>query len=180
MAIATGSSLLHVGGAFSSVSGEIRSGLAAWREQTLVTGPVQGPFCAGQVVSVPFVANGTFGQANQFQVELSNSLGSFNNPLTIGTMPGTTSGTIVANLPIGTTQGSAYRLRVSSTLPMFNGVDNGQALQIDEPAVWYFDGDGDGDGDLLIDSLSCSQPQGYVDNDSLLFCGQRTPVGIFH
>src|ERR1035438_10495353 len=64
-------------------------------EIDILTGTITGsPFCAGSVVSVPFIAKGYYGGANVFTAQLSNSTGSFASPVNIGTLTAIWSGTI--------------------------------------------------------------------------------------
>ncbi|MFY7908867.1 MAG: 3-coathanger stack domain-containing protein [Emticicia sp.] len=69
--------------------------------------------CAGSNVDVTFTTTGTFNGLNQFQVELSDSSGSFSNPVLIGTT--NTVGTLSCLIPQNTVEGSKYLIRVSST-----------------------------------------------------------------
>ncbi len=80
-----------------------------------------GPYCPGQAISVPFTANGTFNAGNTFTAQLSNSAGSFVSPVVIGTLSGTTSGVINANIPLGTAIGSNYQIRVVANSPNTTG-----------------------------------------------------------
>lgn len=98
-----------------------------------VTGTIIGsPFCAGNSVSVPFTTNGTFSSGNVFTAQLSNSSGSFVSPTTLGTLTSTTSGTISGTIPVNTSNGAAYRVRVVSSNPVITGIDNGTNLVIYE------------------------------------------------
>lgn len=80
-----------------------------------------GPYCPGQAVSVPFTATGTFNAGNTFTAQLSNSAGSFVTPVVIGTLSGTSSGVINANIPLGTAAGSNYQIRVVANSPSTTG-----------------------------------------------------------
>lgn len=98
---------------------------------TITTGTIAGsPFCAGAAVSVPFTITGTFNAGNVFTAQLSNASGSFASPVSIGTLSGTSGGTILATIPAGTATGTGYRIRVVSSNPAFNGTDNGTNLTI--------------------------------------------------
>jgi PKD repeat protein len=92
---------------------------------TITTGTISGsPFCAGATVSVPFTITGVFTGGNVFTAQLSNASGSFASPVNIGTLAGTSSGTITATIPPGTATGSGYRIRVVSSAPSVTGTDN--------------------------------------------------------
>ncbi|MER0442638.1 3-coathanger stack domain-containing protein, partial [Emticicia sp. W12TSBA100-4] len=69
--------------------------------------------CAGSNVDVSFTTTGTFNGVNQFQVELSDTSGSFAAPVLIGTT--NTTGTLNCTIPQNTLEGSKYLIRVAST-----------------------------------------------------------------
>jgi hypothetical protein len=101
-------------------------------------------FCAGSPISIPFIAIGTFNAGNIFTAQLSNANGSFVSPVAIGTMLGTISGSIGASIPLNTTGGSGYRIRVMSSGPATIGSDNGSDLMIQPTVDYYLDSDADG------------------------------------
>lgn len=84
-------------------------------------------------VNVPFtVLGGSLNSANVFTAELSDASGSFASPVVIGTLAGTTDGTIIGTIPYTTAGGTAYRIRVvSSDFPIVGG-DNGTDLIVDQ------------------------------------------------
>jgi len=88
--------------------------------------------CAGSPINVTYNANSTFSASNTFTAQLSNSAGSFASGVTnIGTLSSTSaSGTINAFIPAITPNGSAYRIRVASDMPISFGTDNGNDLFI--------------------------------------------------
>ncbi|HKR06703.1 MAG TPA: T9SS type A sorting domain-containing protein [Bacteroidia bacterium] len=93
-------------------------------------------YCAGSSITVPYTKYGTFNgpglfsPANVFTAQLSDSSGSFANPVNIGSVTSTQSGNIAANIPAGTLPGDHYRIRViSSNLPV-TGSDNGSDIII--------------------------------------------------
>ncbi len=69
--------------------------------------------CAGSNVDVSFTTTGTFNPANQFQVQLSASNGSFEFPTVIGST--NTAGTVSCTIPLNTPEGSNYLIRVISS-----------------------------------------------------------------
>ncbi|MBI1316938.1 T9SS type A sorting domain-containing protein [bacterium] len=76
------------------------------------------PGCTGNnALNVPFVASG-FGAGNVFTAELSDAMGSFANPLDIGTVSGTANGVINAMIPFNLVQGSSYMVRIRSSNPV--------------------------------------------------------------
>ncbi|WP_111707883.1 GEVED domain-containing protein [Lutibacter citreus] len=88
-------------------------------------------YCSGASVSVPFTITGTFTAGNVFTAQLSDASGSFASPVAIGTLTTTTDGIpISATLPIGTSIGAGYRIRVVSSTPVASGTDNGSDISI--------------------------------------------------
>jgi hypothetical protein len=97
--------------------------LAVIRDGSIERGPVDpGPYCAGDSIFIPFVANGNFADTNRFVAELSDAKGSFSSTTILGSYEGSNSGTITCKLSdIGVKSGSRYRIRVRSTSPeVFN------------------------------------------------------------
>src|ERR1017187_1387775 len=87
-------------------------------------GAIGNTFCAGATVSVPYNAQGIFSSSNVFTAQLSNPNGDFSIPTSIGTQPGNISGTITATIPTLTNAGSAYKIRVIASIPLFIGTVN--------------------------------------------------------
>ncbi|CAN5260950.1 hypothetical protein BH09BAC1_BH09BAC1_26480 [soil metagenome] len=90
---------------------------------TLTTGTISaGPYyvsgSTGASISVPYTAQGTYGGGNTFTAQISDASGSFASPIGIGSITGSTSGTIAATLPPGTASGTGYRIRVVSSSPV--------------------------------------------------------------
>lgn len=75
-------------------------------------GSLSSANCTGTNFSVPFQAN--FTPNNNFRVELSDAVGNFNNPISIGT--GTIS-PITAQIPNTITSGTGYKIRIVSDNP---------------------------------------------------------------
>jgi hypothetical protein len=69
--------------------------------------------CAGSSVDVTFATSGAFNDVNQFQVELSDSSGSFTKPILIGTT--NSIGTLTCLIPQNTPEGTKYLIRVISS-----------------------------------------------------------------
>jgi hypothetical protein len=88
-------------------------------------------YCVGATVSIPFTANcGVFNAGNVFTAQLSNATGSFSSPVSIGTLSGTSSGTVVATIPSNSVAGSAYRVRVIASSPSLTASDNGTNITL--------------------------------------------------
>jgi hypothetical protein len=69
--------------------------------------------CAGSSIDISFSTSGNFSQVSQFQVQLSDANGSFQNPTTIGTS--NTTGTVSCFVPSNTAEGTNYLIRVASS-----------------------------------------------------------------
>lgn len=77
----------------------------------------------------------TFSSGNIVFAELSDAFGSFQNPIVIGAVSTTSdTGTIICQLPTGLTNSTGYKVRLRSTLPALNGVQNSSELTIESPA----------------------------------------------
>jgi hypothetical protein len=108
------------------------TGVSATLSTTSVTG---APFCvsstSGASATVDYSGTGGFAPGNIFSAELSDATGSFASPVTIGTLSGNAlTGTINATIPVGTTIGSSYRIRVVASAPSTTGSDNGSDLSV--------------------------------------------------
>jgi Secretion system C-terminal sorting domain len=86
--------------------------------------------CAGVNISVPFTINGLYNSGNVFRLQLSNAVGSFAAPVNIGNFNGAIGGTIAANIPAATVQGSGYRVRIMSTSPIVTSAINASNITI--------------------------------------------------
>ncbi|MCU0430926.1 MAG: PKD domain-containing protein, partial [Cytophagaceae bacterium] len=84
----------------------------------------------GASVVVPFSTRGNFQSNNTFLVQLSDKDGSFSNPTVLGNYPGSAVGSVNAVIPANTPWGTGYRIRVVSTAPVINGMDNGTDIRI--------------------------------------------------
>lgn len=82
--------------------------------------------CAGSTFNVNFTTTGAFNPANQFDVQLSDANGTFDNPVIIGSTPA--AGVAVCTIPITISVGSNYRIRVVSTNQILTGGINGSNL----------------------------------------------------
>ncbi len=96
----------------------------------ITTASVINTQCAGTTLTISYTTTQTANVGNTFTAQLSNAVGSFANPVNIGVLNATTSGTIATLIPANTLAGSAYRIRVVSSSPFAIGSDNGQNITI--------------------------------------------------
>ncbi|MBP7496481.1 MAG: hypothetical protein KA792_02295 [Bacteroidales bacterium] len=101
-------------------------------------------FCLEGSLSVPFTVTGVFNPGNTFTAQLSDAAGSFTSPTDIGSLAGTTDGTISATIPLGTPVGSGYRIRVIADNPATIGTDNGSNLTVTAGSVYKYRSAGSG------------------------------------
>ena len=85
--------------------------------------------CEKTSISVPFSVSGNFVAGNIFTAQLSDNLGSFTNSLSIGSIAGISSGSILCRIPSGIS-GNGYRIRIVSSSPIYNGNNNGSNISI--------------------------------------------------
>ncbi|RYE12395.1 MAG: hypothetical protein EOP51_31640, partial [Sphingobacteriales bacterium] len=79
-----------------------------------------------------FTAVDIFGSGNIYTAELSDASGNFSSPVTLGTLTSNSSGNIQGIIPLNTTSGNAYRVRVRSSSPVVNSMSNTTNLVINQ------------------------------------------------
>ncbi|MBX2981031.1 MAG: hypothetical protein KF905_17210, partial [Flavobacteriales bacterium] len=129
-----------------------------------VNGPPGNAICAGESFSMNFSSESPSVNGHPFTAQLSNASGSFASPVTIGTEPVATVGSIICTIPANTPQGSGYRVRMVYAAPSLSSLNNGSNITISEPTTWYADEDGDGLGNPEVSQEACTQPSGFVGN----------------
>lgn len=99
---------------------------------TITTGALAPlEYCTGTTITVDYTATGTFTGANVFSCELSDGSGSFASPTIMGGIASTAlSGSFGATFPVGTPDGTGYRIRVTSNSPAVAGTDNGANITL--------------------------------------------------
>jgi hypothetical protein len=101
---------------------------------TLGTSAVIDPFylSANAVItpSVNFTTDIIFNPGNVFTAEISDVTGSFASPTVIGTLNSQTPGAISSTIPNNLSDGTGYRIRVTSSDPATVGTDNGTDLEV--------------------------------------------------
>lgn len=96
----------------------------------LTTGSVLSSICEGSTFDVPFNNPKDLKAGNVYTVELSNATGDFSSPTVIGTLnSNSANGIISATMPTGIS-GSAYRVRVVSSMPQLTGERNDSDIEI--------------------------------------------------
>ncbi len=91
-----------------------------------------GQFCAGDSLAIPFTVTPGFENNNWFIAELSDALGTFQNPVKLDSVEGKESGDIHSIIPRDTHYGINYRFRVISTQEGMSLSDNGNDIQVNE------------------------------------------------
>lgn len=86
-------------------------------------------FCKGSPIAITFSASG-FKSNNVFTAQLSNKFGSFASPVTLGTLTGSTGGTITANIPASQVAGTGYKIRILTSSPAGVGPTTGTSLTV--------------------------------------------------
>lgn len=104
------------------------------------TGAIAGsPFCVTSsatdnvTVDFTYATGSSFGSGScTFTAQLSDETGSFASPISLGTVSSDESGSqsISGTIPVGTTSGTGYRIRVVSDVPDITGSDNGSDIEI--------------------------------------------------
>ncbi|HRG57304.1 MAG TPA: T9SS type A sorting domain-containing protein [Bacteroidia bacterium] len=113
--------------------------VAKSQAQSISTLPLTNTsICEGDNINISFSVNGIFNPGNTFVAELSDNIGGFGSPTNIGSILGTGSGNISATIPLGTLQGSAYRIRVKGTNPAVIGSNNGSDITINSLPIVSF------------------------------------------
>jgi len=81
-------------------------------------------------LNISYFSGFDFDAGNTFTMQLSDSSGDFTTPVDIGSISGTTSGSIFCLIPMITPTGTHYRIRVIADQPGIIGYDNGNDITI--------------------------------------------------
>jgi hypothetical protein len=103
-------------------------------QDNVITVSGQPEWCRRASYTINFTATGTYPTGNIFTAQLSNPSGDFSTFTNVGTLTGTTSGSIVATLPNGVAAGTGYRLRVVSSNPSLSNMPS-MAVAISETCL---------------------------------------------
>jgi hypothetical protein len=102
--------------------------------QTISVGnPAGAPFCTGATINFNFTITGVFTSGNTFTAQLSDASGSFASPVSVGTVIGTTSGTMFVNIPAGTPSGAGYVMRIVSNAPVITSSNTTASFSVTSP-----------------------------------------------
>ena len=100
----------------------------------LITGTISTQLCRGTGgYSVPFTYGTTaYFTGTTFTAQLSDATGGFSSPVNLQSVAtnGTGSQSISVTIPVGTTPGTGYRIRVISSAPAFTGTSNSSDITI--------------------------------------------------
>ncbi len=84
---------------------------------------------AGDSIVAHYTVTGDFGDANVFALQLSNAVGNFTIPTPIGVTIESGSGSVGGKIPCDA-DGTGYRLRIASTVPVVVSPDNGTDVTV--------------------------------------------------
>ncbi|MES2556598.1 MAG: T9SS type A sorting domain-containing protein [Bacteroidota bacterium] len=104
-------------------------------------------FNSASNVVVNFNATGTVNAGNIYTAQLSNAVGSFASPTSIGTLTSSATGSLSINGVVsgGTPAGTGYRIRVVASDPVTTGSDNGSNLTMfPQPTITIIGNPADG------------------------------------
>lgn len=123
------------GAAQDTLLGSFDAMLVCMYADTVVS--VHEPFadtalCPGDTVLVPYDVSYHFYNGNTFTVQLSDSGGSFNSPITIGSRVDSLADTIQCIIPKNIIHGTSYRLRIIATAPAFISSPNEFNIRIQQ------------------------------------------------
>jgi hypothetical protein len=102
------------------------------QDNIVVAGTTPASWCKNTTFNIPFTASGTYTSGNVFTAQLSDALGSFSSPTTLGTLTSTSSGTITATIPNTIALGTGYKIRIISSSP---AITNSPQKMIDVSAI---------------------------------------------
>jgi hypothetical protein len=138
---------------------------------SIYTQTVKDTLKQNETFFVRFLAQSSYGEGNQFIAQLSDSSGSFAQPVNIGSLTlstpvenGTLIDSVLAQIPESVTFGRHYRVRVVSTMPEVVGENNGNDItiilpfslaatnfiQVESGTALWADFDNDGRLDLFL------------------------------
>ncbi len=102
------------------------------QDNIVIIGNIPTSWCKTTNFNIPYTVTGTYTAGNIFTAQLSDALGSFVSPTSLGTVTGTNLGTITATIPNSVALGTGYKIRIISSLP---AITNSPQKTIDVTAL---------------------------------------------
>ncbi|MBM2815197.1 MAG: BNR/Asp-box repeat protein [Ignavibacteria bacterium] len=87
-------------------------------------------YCQGEIIKIPFTVSGSFNSSNYFKAQVSDTTGSFINPILLDSINSTSEGEINCILPENLPLSRKYRFRIISTDPPVTGIQNSADISI--------------------------------------------------
>ncbi|MGQ9818392.1 MAG: T9SS type A sorting domain-containing protein [Candidatus Kapaibacteriales bacterium] len=111
-----------------------RNGLLVFDSDTLKPelriNPFTASLCMNDNLLIYYFTFGKFNANNEFLVLLSDSAGSFNNSILIGRYVGVEAQPVLTRIPNDIPSSDFYRIKIVSTSPILDGLDNGSDVSI--------------------------------------------------
>ncbi len=101
-------------------------------QPTIISSTNDTILCTDSFLKVSYTISGTFNSANVFSVQLSDSLGSFTNHTTIGSLTSQISDSIICYIPKFNPPGTRYKVRIVSSDPVVIGTPNNSNIVINK------------------------------------------------
>jgi len=91
-----------------------------------VTNPagLSGERCPNNAFNIDFTTTIPLQAGNSFTAQISDNMGSFANPVSIGVLNNTMGGSISANIPFIVSPASGYQIRIVSSMPVVNSTNS--------------------------------------------------------
>lgn len=106
---------------------------SSWALTTITTKNVSTTnLCGGASINVSYVVDAPANAGNVFTAQLSDKMGSFAAPVSIGTLTSTGSGTIACTIPVMTASSVKYQVRVIASNPSVIGTPAVKKLKINQ------------------------------------------------
>jgi PKD repeat protein len=128
---------VYMGGEFTTFNNAQRDYLTgATMEAIDIVLPEGNIFCRGAEMNIKLNTSGTFDSANKFVLLMSDSMGSFANPIYMDTITASID-SFIYNLPLTFPPNSNYRLKVFSTAPALTNREEVNIIVIPDPKTEF-------------------------------------------
>lgn len=119
MFVDTAQQLVYLSGNFNTVQYALYNRFARLTYSNIRVTKIATVLCPGAITKVYFEKNGSYNPGNVFTVQLSDSLGSFANPVNIGAKTSSASGidSVTVYFPPSLPYGNNYRVRILASAP---------------------------------------------------------------